>query len=212
MEVRWGSEIVHVPFVNDAMSVLELKELLSVTGVASERMKLIRGGRLLDDTDQVLSSDSVTLVGSREELPILQSDPLLRNDLASTSMPPVQRKYAVSAAALIASERSSVHPQYRFHAIETLDLPDRARAKQILEELANDPGVLAVLAKHAWSVGALAELYPEGEVGVSEVCVLGLNQNNGARISLRIRTDDLKGFRKILSIRKVHTYILPALS
>ena len=32
---------------------------------------------------------------------------------------------------------------------------------------------------------------------------MGLNQNKGMRILLRIRTDDLKGFRKMLSIRKV---------
>jgi len=49
----------------------------------------------------------------------------------------------------------------------------------------------------------LAELYPEGNVGVSDVCVMGLNQNKGQKILLRLRTDDLQGFRKILSIRKV---------
>ena len=58
------------------------------------------------------------------------------------------------------------------------------------------------MAKHKWSVGSLSELYPEGYVGVSDVCILGLNENAGQRILLRIRTDDLKGFRKILTIRK----------
>lgn len=32
---------------------------------------------------------------------------------------------------------------------------------------------------------------------------MGLNQNHGEKILLRLRTDDLKGFRKPLSIRKV---------
>jgi hypothetical protein len=32
---------------------------------------------------------------------------------------------------------------------------------------------------------------------------MGLNRNKGQEILLRIRTDDLKGFRKMLSIRKV---------
>ena len=40
-------------------------------------------------------------------------------------------------------------------------------------------------------------------MGVSEVCVMGLNENRGQRIRLRLRTDDLQGFRKILSIKKV---------
>lgn len=44
-----------------------------------------------------------------------------------------------------------------------LSEPEKARA--ILQELATDPGVLHVLEKHKWQVGALCELYPE--VGVS---------------------------------------------
>ena len=42
-------------------------------------------------------------------------------------------------------------------------------------------------------MGALCELYPEGQVGVSDVCVMGLNQNSGQKILLRLRTDDLQG-------------------
>jgi hypothetical protein len=57
--------------------------------------------------------------------------------------------------------------------------------------------------KRKWRVGSLAELYPEGNVGQTDVCVMGLNQNRGQQILLRIRTDDLKGFRKNLSIREV---------
>lgn len=94
--------------------------------------------------------------------------------------------------------------KYGFGRIETLPmLPEQKKAKEILNSLANDPGVLACMAKHEWNVGCLAELYPEGKVGESEVCVMGLNENKGARILLRLRTDDLQGFRKILSIRKV---------
>ncbi len=33
---------------------------------------------------------------------------------------------------------------------------------------------------------------PEGKVGISPVCVLGVNINAGQEISLRLRTDDLK--------------------
>ena len=94
--------------------------------------------------------------------------------------------------------------KYDFGAIEVLpNLPDASKAREILTTLANDPGVLSVMAKHQWSVGCLAELYPEGKVGESAVCVMGLNKNKGETILLRIRTDDLRGFRKVLSIRKV---------
>ena len=42
---------------------------------------------------------------------------------------------------------------------------------------------------------------PEGKVGISPVCILGVNINQGQEISLRLRTDDLKGFRKYDKIR-----------
>eukprot|EP00584_Thalassiosira_punctigera_P002897 CAMPEP_0172533862 /NCGR_PEP_ID=MMETSP1067-20121228/6429_1 /TAXON_ID=265564 ORGANISM="Thalassiosira punctigera, Strain Tpunct2005C2" /NCGR_SAMPLE_ID=MMETSP1067 /ASSEMBLY_ACC=CAM_ASM_000444 /LENGTH=359 /DNA_ID=CAMNT_0013318571 /DNA_START=132 /DNA_END=1208 /DNA_ORIENTATION=+ len=94
--------------------------------------------------------------------------------------------------------------KYGFHRIEILPmLPEKQRAEEILQSLANDPGILACMEKHRWNVGCLAELYPEGKVGESEVCVMGLNQNKGQKILLRLRTDDLKGFRKVLSIRRV---------
>ncbi|KAK1941274.1 Ubiquitin and WLM domain-containing metalloprotease [Phytophthora citrophthora] len=100
--------------------------------------------------------------------------------------------------------RDAVSTNYRFHAIEPLkNFADADKAQGILEKLANDRGILAVMAKHKWSVGVLAEMPPDGKVGVDPVCVLGLNQNKGQKILLRLRTDDLLGFRKFISIKKV---------
>ena len=56
------------------------------------------------------------------------------------------------------------------------------------------------MSKHRWSVGLLSEMPPEGKVGVSPVCILGVNINAGQEISLRLRTDDLKGFRRYDSL------------
>jgi len=96
------------------------------------------------------------------------------------------------------------HQQYGFGSVETLsDLPNEEKAKSILNELINDPGIKECMIKHKWYVPTIAELYPKGKVGESPVCVMGLNQNNGQKILLRLRTDDLKGFRKLLSIKKV---------
>ena len=53
-----------------------------------------------------------------------------------------------------------------------------------------------------WQVGCLSEMPPEGKVGVSAVCILGVNINRGQEISLRLRTDDLRGFRRYDSIRQ----------
>lgn len=38
-----------------------------------------------------------------------------------------------------------------------------------------------------------SEMPPEGKVGISPVCILGVNINRGQEISLRLRTDDLRG-------------------
>ena len=93
-------------------------------------------------------------------------------------------------------------PEYRFYDIKALpSFPDHEKARELLEMLAADVGVLAVMKKHQWKVGSLEEMYPDGKVGVDPVCVLGLNTNRGQRIQLRLRTDDLQGFRKLLTIK-----------
>jgi len=115
----------------------------------------------------------------------------------------LRRRRQLGRQLLQSSNPSNSSVKYGFHRIETLPmLPNQSKAKEILTTLANDPGIQACMAKHQWHVGCLAELYPEGKVGESSVCVMGLNQNRGQKILLRLRTDDLKGFRKILSIRK----------
>lgn len=52
---------------------------------------------------------------------------------------------------------------------------------------------------HGFASPNLCRPSPSGgiQVGVSRECVMGLNQNHGQKILLRLRTDDLKGFRKV---------------
>ena len=93
---------------------------------------------------------------------------------------------------------------YGFQHIEPLPgFDDRDVAEEMLNTVANNPGILKVMEKHRWKVPVLKELYPDGKVGESEECIMGLNKNNGEEILLRIRTDDLKGFRKMQSVLNV---------
>lgn len=149
----------------------------------------------------VSSTEATTLNTEFQEG--LKKAPRIRNDLTPQGRIEIARRQRL-AQNMMNNKGRTTSPKYGFGRIETLPmLPDQATAKHLLKTLANDPGVLACMAKHKWNVGCLAELYPEGKVGQSDVCVMGLNQNKGQKILLRIRTDDLKGFRKMLSIRKV---------
>jgi len=101
----------------------------------------------------------------------------------------------------------STSTSHRFGDIDALDVPDfikptKRQAVELLERLATDPGIVGVMDKHGWRVLKLREMPPEGKVGVSESCVLGYNVNQGAEIHLRLRTDDLRGFRDYVTIRR----------
>ncbi|GAB2242659.1 hypothetical protein Droror1_Dr00019434 [Drosera rotundifolia] len=98
--------------------------------------------------------------------------------------------------------------QYIFTDFRTLELPGivlnppASEALKRMHMLAADPGIVAIMNKHHWRVGIMTELAPVGYVGISPKCILGFNKNHGEEISLRLRTDDLKGFRKYESIKK----------
>lgn len=190
-------------------NVATIKDRLSsITGVALDGMKLVVKGKILTDESSVKdlwvggAQVKVAMIGTKlaDVLPSGPPDDLerIRDDLSG-------RPHANKRVKLKTSSRGRLeNSPYKFGRLETLSgFSDSYKAQQILEQLSTDPAILSVLAKHKWSVGALCEMFPEGYVGVSNVCVMGLNQNRGEKILLRLRTDDLKGFRKILSIRKV---------
>lgn len=101
---------------------------------------------------------------------------------------------------------TSRHP-YTFTTYKPLPVPSvikppASAALRMLQRLARDPGILGIMEKHKWRVPLLAEMPPEGKVGVSESCVLGYNVNAGQEIHLRLRTDDVKGFRRYQRVRE----------
>ena len=140
----------------------------------------------------------------------MKQAPRIRDDLTKQGQRDMERRKRLGRHMLQqASAKASQSPpsstlSFGFGQVQTLpNLPNETKAREILTKLANDPGVLACMKQQNWRVGALKEMYPEGKVGESAVCVMGLNRNKGQEMLLRVRTDDLKGFRKMLSIRKV---------
>jgi len=93
------------------------------------------------------------------------------------------------------------HHQYN-DSSSSSSTPHDFAAMQLLERLALDPGVVAVLKERELVVGTLGEMDPiddrimkKHEEQVDGSCLLGYNTNGGARIDIKLRTNDLKGFR-----------------
>ena len=182
-------------------TVARLKEAIEtdgrVTDAKASRFRLIVSGKLLKDDAEDLESlkldryTKITLILGAEpgaRVPTLPRHLQTRifDDFSGVSRgaapPPVTP--------------TTLSSRSRFREIQVLPgLPQQDRARALLLGFANHPGFIAVMEKHGWTVGALCELYPEGQVGVDPVCILGLNENHGQRILLRLRTDDLEGFR-----------------
>lgn len=78
--------------------------------------------------------------------------------------------------------------------------PHAFAAMQLLERLSMDPGVVHVMKERELVVGTLGEMDPIDDRVMQKkqsqgACLLGYNTNGGARIDIKLRTDDLKGFR-----------------
>ena len=127
-----------------------------------------------------------------------------------------ERRRAGAAPMYARKASASLHDfRFGFQRIEPLAIdpntnqpythPPPEEARLLLERLANDAGIVAVMKKYEWSVGLLTELPPSletGLMGVSDHCLLGLNKNKGEEILLRLRTSDCLSFRPYLSIRE----------
>lgn len=127
--------------------------------------------------------------------------------LPSGASPPVSvamarlqvRKCRVRAA----HNRSLLAPSCALHMCTACHEATAAGGAQRLgmwQELSNDRAVLAILEEHKWSIGKLSEMPPEGLVGVSASCLMGLNRNKGQEILLRLRTDGWDGIRPYHSV------------
>lgn len=77
--------------------------------------------------------------------------------------------------------------------------PHAFEAMKLLEQLATDPGVVAIMVERELVVGTLGEMDPiddrlKQKHQAKGSCLLGYNTNGGARIDLKLRPDNLQGF------------------
>jgi hypothetical protein len=82
--------------------------------------------------------------------------------------------------------------------------PHDFEAFKLLEKLATDPGIRAIMRERELVVGTLGEMDPIDDRLMKKMqnqqqrpgpCLLGYNTNAGARIDIKLRTDDLRSFR-----------------
>ncbi|KAL7470207.1 hypothetical protein ACHAXS_010446 [Conticribra weissflogii] len=145
-----------------------------------------------------------------------RSDPTIRGfDVATTTAT------ATTTAAIADRNRqfwgplhATQHPTYKFRTLVECPIatfgtrpgsstPHAFEARRLLERMVLDPGIVAVLTSRKLFVGTLGEMDPiddrlmlktQREHGGGK-CLLGYNTNRGLRIDVKLRTDDLTGFR-----------------
>ncbi|KAH9479215.1 DNA-dependent metalloprotease WSS1-like protein 2 [Psilocybe cubensis] len=106
---------------------------------------------------------------------------------------------AGNSISTLSSSSSSSSLQHRFHALQPLaHLPNPDAAHALLTKLSSDPAILHIMHTHQFSVGLLTELAPHEHPEL-----LGLNENRGEKIKLRLRTDKYDGFRLYSDVRRV---------
>lgn len=199
-------------------------ELQKLTGVKADTMRLIvpqpsnKGSKLLSpfsdehmhlslQETSILQGKSIRMMGVSEH----EVDEVLKNAKVDLRIPGFEEEEKRLRQRMFDRPHTPQKlPQgnYIFCDFRTLELPGivlnppASEALKRMHMLAADPGIVAIMNKHRWRVGIMTEMAPVGYVGVSPKCILGVNKNHGEEISLRLRTDDLKGFRKYESIKK----------
>jgi hypothetical protein len=143
----------------------------------------------------------------------MKPDPLMRG--FEDEKLHVNRKSSKSDNAIISTfwgtQLGRQHPKFKFCRIEecndasfgtrpTTSTPHAFEARRLLEQLATDPGVVDLLASRELVVGCLGEMDPIDDRLMQKkkqegACLLGYNTNHGLRIDIKLRTDDLSGFR-----------------
>ncbi|KAF8654517.1 hypothetical protein HU200_061708 [Digitaria exilis] len=225
ISVTWRGKQLDVD-ADPRCTVKEFGQLLQdLTSVKPETLKLIvpqstnRGSKLITPFSDPHSSLTLNEAAISEAKPIRMmgvfddeieevSDNGKRSDLRIIGFDEEEQRLRQRTSGRPQFSLKLPQGQYIFCDFRTLHLPGielnppPSEALKRMHMLACDPGIIAIMNKHKWQVGIMTEMAPVGYVGVSPKCILGFNKNMGEEISLRLRTDDLKGFRKYESIKK----------
>ncbi|CAH1757108.1 12382_t:CDS:2 [Entrophospora sp. SA101] len=186
-------------------TILELKEHLEeLTNIPKEYQKLIFKVLLKDAftlrEGNIKNGTKVMLMGSSQ-----QEIQNLKESESKSSSIKHESKYAINPYKNLKKFQGLNSQKYTFHQIRVIEkIPKSEKAHEILERLRDDRGIKAIMQKYKFSVGTLQEMdFSRMFLSSNNTKLLGYNVNKGESISLRLRTDDLQGFRHYADIKKV---------
>jgi hypothetical protein len=149
----------------------------------------------------VLSSTTETVV----DLNSGRSDPTIRG-LDHPAQPPTKTNKDTTNIWNMAPDKNYKFSRFEActwqsfgHRASDTHTPHAFRAMELLQQLATDPGIVAILRERELVVGTLGEMDPIDDrllqrSSQAGACLLGYNTNHGARIDLKLRPDSLQGF------------------
>jgi hypothetical protein len=225
IRVRWRQDVHEVSLPRTAPVSHLAAQLSKLTHLAPETLRVVSAGKTVAlaaeparsiEASGLASATSVgrpplLLLGqTAADIDAVRSEADHASDVARRLREPTAEHAAAVAKGRAGASRPAVPTpptgEFTFASYTTLHggalILSSRQALYLLYRLASDPGIVAVMQRHRWRVGLLSEMPPEGKVGVSAVCVLGYNVNHGQEISLRLRTDDMRGFRRYDRIRE----------
>lgn len=178
---------IHTFQLQEGDNVAVLRDKLhEKLGLPPVNQKLLYKG-VLQDESPVPKDVRILLVGSTPES---VAAVVASADRRKRSIAPVVQRVKVNTT--LADPKASVYTFSRIDPLHRLPNPDGSLA--FLKRLAADPAVIKVMIKHKYRVGLLTELDPRLHI-THDGFLKGLNQNAGETILLRLRTDDLSGWR-----------------
>lgn len=179
-----------------------------------ENCKLIHRGKMLrpdhgemtvGEAGLMAAAKVMLVASSAHDVSFVQSsraDPLVKGFVEEERDEQSRRKRARAAA--LSAWGTKQDAEYRFNSIKAefkYSEPPPYEAERLLQRLSTDPGIIEIMKNHNFKVGILTEMSPVeaqermAKRGTPNMDLLGYNQNAGEMIVLRLRTDNLKGFR-----------------
>lgn len=151
-----------------------------------------------------------TNISAIQELSTKRSDPTIRG--FDQEKEAIEERKTAASPKYWADASMVQHKDYKFCRMKactdhsfghrsTESTPHAFQAMQLLEKLATDPGIAAIMKERELVVGTLGEMDPIDDRIMQKTensggCLLGYNTNHGLRIDIKLRTDDLSGFRQ----------------